>query len=207
MAAVDTARKLLESLGHTVEDSSPVDPQLAETLDLEDSFMTRWAAGQAATLDQLAMLVGRPITADDVEPLTWALAEIGRERSSARYLTDHGLHQLVGRGIASWFEGGYDLLLTPTMAEPPVPLGTYDQSGPDPLDAFRRAIPAGSFTAIFNATGQPAISLPLHWTADDLPVGIQLVAPFGREDLLIDVAAQLEQAQPWFQRTPPVFAD
>ncbi len=207
VAAVDTARKLLESLGHTVEDSSPVDPQLAETLDLEDSFMTRWAAGQAATLDQLAMLVGRPITADDVEPLTWALAEIGRERSSARYLTDHGLHQLVGRGIASWFEGGYDLLLTPTMAEPPVPLGTYDQSGPDPLDAFRRAIPAGSFTAIFNATGQPAISLPLHWTADDLPVGIQLVAPFGREDLLIDVAAQLEQAQPWFQRTPPVFAD
>jgi amidase len=206
VAAVETARKLLESLGHTVEDSSPVDPQLAETLDLEDSFMTRWAAGQAATLDQLAMIVGREITADDVEPLTWALAEVGRERSSARYLTDHGLHQLVARGIAAWFEGGYDLLLTPTMAEPPVPLGTYDQHAGDPLDAFRRAVPAGAFTAIFNSTGQPAISLPLHWTADGLPVGIQLVAPFGREDLLIDVAAQLERKQPWIERRPPVFA-
>ena len=72
------------------------------------------------------------------------------------------------------------------MAEPPVPLGTYDQYGDDPLDAFHRATPAGAFTAIFNATGQPAISVPLHWTADGLPVGVQLVAPFGREDLLID---------------------
>jgi amidase len=205
-AAVEAAGKLLEGLGHSIEDSSPVDPQLAETLNLEDSFMTRWAAGQAATLDQLGIFLGRMITADDVEPLTWALAEVGRERSSARYLTDHGLHQLVARGIAAWFEGGYDLLLTPTMAEPPVPLGTYDQRGDDPLDAFRRAVPAGSFTAIFNATGQPAISLPLHWTADELPVGIQLVAPFGREDLLIDVAAQLERVQPWIDRRPPVFA-
>jgi amidase len=67
-------------------------------------------------------------------------------------------------------------------------------------------VPAGAFTAIFNATGQPAISLPLHWTADGLPVGVQLVAPFGREDLLIDVAAQLERAQPWADRRPPVFA-
>jgi amidase len=205
-AAVETAGKLLEGLGHSVEDSSPVDPQLAETLNLEDSFMTRWAAGQAATLDQLGIFLGRVITAEDVEPLTWALAEVGRERSSARYLTDHGLHQLVARGIAAWFEGGYDLLLTPTMAEPPVPLGTYDQRGADPLDAFRRAVPAGAFTAIFNATGQPAISVPLHWTADELPVGVQLVAPFGREDLLIDVAAQLERAQPWIDRRPPVFA-
>ena len=87
--------------------------------------------------------------------------------------------------IAGWFEGGYDLLLTPTMAEPPPPLGTYDDSGPDPLRRLRRAVPAGAFTALFNATGQPAISLPLHWTDDGLPVGVQLVAPFGREDLLI----------------------
>ena len=87
-----------------------------------------------------------------------------------------------------------------------MPLGTYDQSGPDPLDAFRRAIPAGAFTALFNATGQPAISLPLHWTPEGLPVGVQLVAPFGREDLLIQVAAELERAQPWADRTPPVYA-
>ena len=88
-----------------------------------------------------------------------------------------------------------------------MPLGTYDQSGPDPMDAFRRAIPAGAFTAIFNSTGQPAISLPLHWNDEGLPIGIQLAAPFGREDLLIQVAAQLERAQPWADRRPPVFAD
>jgi amidase len=206
VAAVEDARKLLEGLGHTVEDATPVDAQLAESLDIEDAFLTKWAAGQASTLDQLSMIVGRPITADDVEPLTWTLAEIGRDRSAAQYLTDHGKQQLVARGVAAWFESGYDLLMTPTMAEPPVPLGTFDQHAGEPLDAFRRAVPSGAFTAIFNATGQPAISLPLHWTEDGLPVGVQLVAPFGREDLLIDVAAQLESAQPWIDRRPPVFA-
>jgi len=206
VAAVEHAARLLESLGHSVDESEPLDPGQAEALNLEDSFMTRWAAGQAALLDQLSLLLGRQITADDVEPLTWALAEVGWERSSARYLLDHGLHQMVSRGIAAWYEAGHDLLLTPTMTEPPVPLGTYDQHGSDPLDAFRRAVPAGAFTALLNATGQPAISVPLHWTADDIPVGVQLVAPLGREDLLIDVAAQLERAQPWIDRRPPVFA-
>ena len=74
------------------------------------------------------------------------------------------------------------------------------------MRAIRRAWPTGAFTAIFNATGQPAISLPLHWTEDGLPIGVQLVAPFGREDLLIRVAAQLERARPWADRRPPVFA-
>jgi amidase len=207
IAAVHAARDLLVELGHEVEESSPLDAQMAEALNLEDTFLTRWAAGQTAALDQFGVLLGRAITADDVEPLTWALAEEGRSRSAGRYLADTGLHQMVGRAIAAWHETGFDLLLTPTMAEPPVPLGTYDQSGPDPLDAFRRAIPAGAFTAIFNSTGQPAISLPLHWNAEGLPIGIQLAAPFGREDMLIQVAAQLERAQPWADRRPPVFAD
>ena len=206
LAAVRDAARLLESLGHTVVGESPLDPQAAGALSLEDTFMTRWAAGQAQTLDQIGMLLGRPLAASDVEPLTWALAEVGRERSSGRYLLDVGLHQFVARQIAGWHESGFDLLLTPTMAEPPVPLGTHDDSGEDPLDAFRRAVPQGAFTAIFNATGQPAISLPLHWTEEGLPVGVQLVAPFGREDLLIRVAAQLERARPWAKRRPPVFA-
>lgn len=207
VAAVQVARDLLVEFGHEVEESSPLDAGMAEALNLEDSFMTRWAAGQTATLDQLAMLIGREVTADDVEPLTWALAEEGRARSSGRYLADTALHQMVARAIAGWHESGFDLLLTPTMAEPPVPLGTYDQSVPDPLDAFRRAVPAGAFTAVFNATGQPAISLPLHWNDEGLPIGVQLVAAFGREDLLIRVAAQLEKAQPWADRRPPIFAD
>jgi amidase len=204
--AVRGAASLLESLGHAVEESSPLDPSLAETLDLEDSFLTRWAAGQAASLDQFSTLIGREVQAHEVEPLTWALAEVGRERSSGRYLRDVAIHQTVSRAIAAWHESGYALLLTPTMSVAPVPLGTYDDSGPDPLAAFERAVPAGAFTAIFNATGQPAASVPLHWSETGLPIGTQLVAPFGREDLLIGVAAQLERARPWADRTPPVFA-
>jgi amidase len=207
VAAVRDARDLLGSLGHRVEESSPVDPGLAEALDLEDTFLTRWAAGQAATLDQLAELAGREIVAEDVEPLTWALAEIGRERSSGRYLRDVAVHQVVTRTVAGWFEQGYDLLLTPTLAEPPLPLGTLDDSGPDPMSAFHRAIPSGAFTALFNITGHPAASLPLHWSADGLPIGVQLVAAFGREDVLLAASAQLERARPWAARTPAVFAE
>jgi amidase len=204
---VRAARDLLVELGHEVEESTPLNADTAEALNLEDTFMTRWAAGQASSLDQLGLLIGRKITADDVEPVTWALAEEGWTRSSARYLADIGIHQMIGRAIAGWHESGFDLLLTPTLAEPPVPLGTFDQSGPDPLAAVHRAVPMGAFTAVFNATGQPAISLPLHWSDDGLPIGVQLVAPFGREDLLIQVAAQLERARPWADRRPPVFAD
>jgi amidase len=204
--AVREAAALLESLGHSVEDSTPLDPATSEHLDLVETFLTRWAAGQTATLDQLGAILGRELGPGDVEPLTWRLAEIGRERSSGRYLRDIAVHQAVTRTVAAWHESGFDLLLTPTMSEPPVPLGTHDDSGDEPLDAYYRAIPEGAFTALINATGQPAVSLPLHWNEAGLPIGIQLVAPFGREDLLIRVAAQLEQARPWAERTPPVFA-
>lgn len=206
VAAARDARDLLASLGHRVEESAPVDEDLAQGLDFEDTFLTRWAAGQAAILDQLSTLLGREVGEADVEPLTWALAEIGRERSAARYLRDVDLHQTIARAMAAWFETGFDLLLTPTMAIPPLPLGTLDDSGPDPMEAFRGAIPAGAFTAVFNATGQPAASLPLYWSDAGLPIGVQLVAAYGREDLILRAAAQLERARPWAGRRPPVFA-
>jgi amidase len=205
--AATRAAHLIESLGHEVSDSSFLDllPPPGEGPDLEDSFITRYAAGQAATIATLSMVLGREITAEDVEPLTWALAEVGRERDSGRYLLDLGLHHGLSRIIAGWFESGYDLLITPTMAELPPPLGAIDTSAPG-LEAMHRCTPSGIFAALFNITGQPAISLPLHWTAEGLPVGVQLVAPFGREDLLIRVAAQIERAQPWADRFAPVFA-
>jgi amidase len=207
--AVEVAISHLEGLGHEIVDSSPFagmgDPSSAG-IDIQDSFLTRWAAGQAAVLGQLSMLAGREITADDVEPLTWALAEVGRSRDAGRYLRDVSVHHAISRMIAGWYEGGHDLLLTPTMAEIAPKLGTFDDSGPEPMDAFHRAFPSGAFTALFNVTGQPAISLPLHWTDEGVPVGAQLVAPFGREDLLIRVAAQIERAHPWADRVAPVFA-
>ncbi len=211
VAAVEDAAKLLESLGHHLTGGSLIDvfggSETDAGMQIQDSFLTRWAAGQAATLEQVGMLLGRELTAEDVEPLTWALAGIGHERDSGRYLRDVALHQGISRMIAGWYEGGHDLLLTPTMAEVAPKLGEINDTLTDnPMDAFHRSFPSGAFTALFNVTGQPAISLPLHWTDEGVPVGVQLVAPFGREDLLIRVAAQLERAQPWAERVPPVFA-
>ena len=114
--------------------------------------------------------------------------------------------QVNAREVAGWWTEGHDLLLTPTIAEPPPPLGTFDSPPDNPLHGLFRAAEVVPFTPPFNVTGQPAISLPLHWNDDGLPIGVQLVAPFGREDLLLRVAAQLEAAQPWADRRPPVHA-
>jgi amidase len=201
--AARDAAQLLESLGHTVEESYPTG---FEDLNLLESFLTRWMAGQAATLDQLGVVVGREIGPDDVEPLTWALAAEGRRRTAAEYLISVSQHQLVSRMVAGWFESGFDLLLTPTLGEPPPPLGSFDDSGEDPVAALLRGAQTAAFTANFNVSGQPAISLPLHWGEDGLPNGIQLVAGFGEEDLLLRVAAQLEEARPWADRLPAAVA-
>jgi amidase len=203
VAASRHAAALLEELGHSTEEASrlPVDGE-----QLRRSFLTRWMAGQAATLVQLGGAVGDEIGPGDVEPLTWALAEEGERRGGGEYLAAVGRHQTVARMIAAVFESGVDLLLTPTLGEEPPPLGTFDDSGPDALEPIHRAGLTAAFTGLFNVTGNPAISLPLHWTDDGLPIGVQLVAAYGREDLLFRVAAQLERARPWHDRVPPVLA-
>jgi amidase len=204
-AAHDAAR-LLESLGHGVENSAPGGVESAAGGEvLVESFLTRWMAGQGAALMLIGRVAGRELGPDDVEPLTWALAEEGYRRSAAQYLEAIGLHQGITRAVAAWYESGYDLLLTPTLGELPTPLGAFDDSG-DPMAAIDRARVTVAFSALFNLTGQPAISLPLAWSEDGLPIGVQLVAPYGREDLLIRVASQLEQARPWADRRPPAFA-
>jgi amidase len=201
--AARDAAQLLESLGHVIEESHPTG---FEEMDIVDTFLTRWMAGQAATLDQLQIVVGREIKPGDVEPLTWALAEEGRRRTAAQYVTAVGQHQLISRMIAGWFASGFDLLLTPTLGEPPPPLGSFDDSGEDPVAALMRGAQTATFTATFNVTGQPAISLPLYWSDDGLPIGVQLVAPFGEEDVLLRVASQLEEARPWADRVPAAIA-
>ncbi len=145
--------------------------------------------------------------AEDVEPLTWALADVARAATAGDFLAArHGL-QASARAVAQWYDdAGIDLLLTPTLAEPPPPLGSFDSPPDNPLHGLFRAAALVPFTPPFNVTGQPAISLPLYWNDDGLPIGVQLVARFGREDLLLRVAAQLEQLSPWAQRRPPVSA-
>jgi len=203
VAAAEDAGRLLESLGHRVEPSYPdafADPEIF------GPFTTLWTTDTAHYLDDFSTLVGKPITEADVEPLTWALAEGGRAVTGAQFREAVRVMEEVGRRGAEWWGGGFDLLLTPTLGEPPLPLGTLDSTPDDPLHGYLRAAEFVPFTAQFNVTGQPGISLPLYWSADGLPIGSQLVAAYGREDVLLRVAAQLEQARPWADRRPPVRA-
>jgi amidase len=201
--AAEEAARTLESLGHSVEVSHPV------ALDDEayvPQFLIRWTAAVAAGLDFWSMRTGREIRQEDVEPCTWALAEQGRTHSAAAYLGAVGYAQIVARAVLAWWQE-FDLLVTPTMALPPAELGTIRAGeAENPYGPIERSVPYAAFTAGFNATGQPAISLPLHWSEAGLPIGVQLVADMGREDLLIQVASQLEEATPWAERRPPVFA-
>jgi amidase len=203
IAAVERSAALLASLGHHLDAAHPEaldDPEVAR------HFSTIYATNTAWLLDQLATNTGRAVTAEDVDPLNWALAELGRACPAPQLLeTIHWVHGYTRR-VAAWWESGFDLLLTPTLPEPPPPLGHFRPDPVDPLTAGFKATAFAAFTLPFNTTGQPAISLPLHWTSDGLPVGIQLVAAYDGEDLLLRVAAQLEEARPWADRRPPVCA-
>jgi amidase len=203
VAATEDTGRLLESLGHRVEPSFPealADPEIL------GPFATLWATNTSHYIDDFSNSVGKPIGAGDVEPLTWALAESGREVTAVQYRESVRLMEEVARASAAWWEHGFDLLLTPTLGEPPLPLGTLDSRPDDPMHGYFRAAEFVPFTAQFNVTGQPAVSVPLFWNAEGLPIGSQLVAAHGREDLLLRVAAQLEQARPWADRRPPVHA-
>ena len=211
-AVIEAARAAglkLEALGHDV--SEPELPEAGDSVDLYDTFITRWAAGMSQTCSIIEVIAGRDLTTDDVEPLTWALFQRGREESGAQYLSAIQQHQLLARMIAALYRNelnpdGYDLLLTPTLGAVPPKLGHFDQFGPDPMDAMAKARAHATFTGAFNATGQPAISLPLEVSAEGLPIGIQLVAPMWREDRLIQISSQLEKAHPWADRRAKLFS-
>jgi amidase len=208
VAAAEGAAKLLESLGHGVEVAAPAG---FDNEELIMQFGAVWAADCAYYLADFGRKVGRDVTVDDVEILTWALAEMGQTVTGGQLLGAITDAMQANRKAAVWWADepdgdGFDLLLTPTLGEPPVPHGTFDSTPEEPLSGFFRSAGFVPFTAQFNVSGQPAISLPLHWNSDGLPIGIQLVAAFGREDVLLRIAAQLERAQPWVDRRPPVFA-
>ncbi|HLN43108.1 MAG TPA: amidase family protein [Acidimicrobiales bacterium] len=204
VAAVEGAAAVLESLGHGVE---PAHVAALDAPEFIEAFLLVWSAGTAFDVDHhWPDRLGRPLTEDDVEPLTWALADAGRSASAADFLDARHKLQRISRQVAEWYEGGFDLLLTPTIAEPPPLLGQFDSTVDNPLHGLLRAAEVVPFTPAFNVTGQPAISVPLHWNGQGLPIGVQLVARYGREDVLLRVAAQLEEAVPWAARRPPVGA-
>jgi amidase len=203
VTAVDHTARLLGELGHRVEEAHP---DALDDAGAMVSFFVVVAANVARALDFWAEKLRQPITPDGVEPLTWAVAERGRGTTAAELLASLESVHALGRRMAAWWHSGFDLLLTPTTAAPPPRIGVLASTADEPLRGFMRAAPYGVFTSPFNLSGQPAISLPLHQTADGLPVGIHLAAAFGREDLLLQVAAQLEQAAPWKDRRPPLHA-
>ena len=210
VTAVEHAARLLSDLGHRLEPSFP-SAWSDETAMIR--FGQVWAAECAYVVDDWAEKIGRPVQAHEVEPLTWALTTMGRGVTGPQLMRTVVNAMAEAEEAGGWWRPdplveheGFDLLLTPTLAEPPVPHGTFPSTTEEPFTGFIRAGEFVPFTTQSNISGQPAISLPLHWTADGLPVGIQLVAAFGREDLLIRVAAQLEAAAPWGDRLPPVHA-
>ncbi len=198
-AANDTAA-LLESLGHYVEATYP--KELADQA-IVNHFTVLWSAELAADLAAFESALGRKLDGNDVEALTLALAEIGNATTAVQYIEAQTACDSLGKAVAAWMDDSWDLILTPTLGEPPADLG-WLQTPEEPLLGFARAATFVPFTPLTNITGQPAISLPLSWNADNLPIGSHLIAEYGREDLLLRVASQLEQARPWADRIPPV---
>ena len=197
--AVRATAKLLESLGHHVDESYP--SAMADA-SFPPRFGAMWATVQAVTRDSLSALLGRPATSADMEAVNWAQAEYAAKSSAVDYAKSVAAAAMFRRALAKWWHDGYDLLLTPTLARIPFLVGSFTNDPSDPMKPSRLAGEWVRFTAQFNMSGQPAISLPLGRTATGLPVGVQLVAAYGREDVLLRVAAQLEAAAPWKSFTP-----
>jgi len=195
------AAATLESLGHRVTEDAPTsleDPQLLTDGTVLISSWMRWEFlhwGEA---------VGREFTQDDVEPTTWAFAEMAGDVKAADYIAAVDRLNSAAREAARWWAEDFDLLVTPTLSMPPPLLGSFDSPPDNPLHGILLAASLIPFVVPFNISGQPAISLPLHWTDNGLPVGVQLVAAQGREDLLVRVAWQLEEARPWADKRAPI---
>ena len=194
-------RKLLESLGHIVEEAHPAamcDPDFADT------FTGIVAVATDAGLTDVERIIGRPVGEDDIELDNLFMREIGKSISATQYITMVNWMHSWSRRMLDWWtpvdgSQGYDLLVTPTLAGPPPKLGWL--TGPEAGLRLRSIL---QYTAQINVTGQPAVSLPLHWSADGLPMGVQFIAAANREDVLVRIASQLEAAAPWRDKVPPI---
>lgn len=193
--AVKKTAKLCEKLGHDVEEASPHLDQQA----LLPAFMALWCGGLAAGIDTIAQLTQQKPAPDKFEGLTWGLYEEGKKLSASDYLRGKETIMLSARETARFHEK-YDCWLTATLSTPPVKLGTFNMDERDPAKSFAPIIDYVPFTAMQNATGQPAINLPLHWNKDGLPIGVQFVGRFGDEETLLKLAGQIEKAAPWASR-------
>ena len=200
-AAVRATADLLQHLGHDMIDDSP--SALADQ-ELIASYGTLAAANVAATLETFGGWLGRELTPDDVEPGTWLLAERGRQLRAIDTALAAEQAMKFRHAMADWWAGSADLLLAPTCLRPAPLLGESAGTDENPFANIHVTLAYSTLTAPFNTTGQPAISLPLARTESGLPIGIQLIAAYGREDLLLQVAGQLERALSWADHRAPM---
>jgi amidase len=197
--AVAETAELLRSLGHEVEEVEP--PWQASGL--QELFGVVFSIQIALSIVASGLIAGRELEPEDMEPMSWEILALANRLSA---IDGAGaLTQLQGfsRRLAKFLEP-YDALLTPALAERPLPLGTLDTAAPKPMSTFTRSALFTPFTAVFNATGDPAISLPLFHGEDELPLAVQLVGRPAGEGALLALAAQLESARPWAGRRAPV---
>ena len=194
--AVDGCARLLADLGHEVHDGYP---PVLDSNELASLLGVSVAVSVARELAVIEEHTGSPVGPDGVEEATWGFAERGRALSAVDYVANIDAMHRYSRTLLSWWDDdGNDLLITPTMAEAAPPVGELKGAS---IERIVRLVP---YTSPYNVSGQPGIALALHWTTDGMPVGIQLIAPAGREDMLIRVAAQLEEAAPWKDKIPPI---
>jgi amidase len=199
--AVEDAAALCESLGHRIEEVK-IELDIAAMGAASQSIM---GGNLLATLEDRATALGRDFGPDDLEPHTFAMTEAIRSRGASDYARSvHTIHG-IGRQIEGLFEH-CDVLLSPTMGEPPRKIGVLALSNPDRQEFARAVLTSVGYTQVFNASGHPAMSVPLCWNGDNLPIGIQFVAPLGDEARLLRLAAKLEEARPWADRRPAPIA-
>jgi len=198
--AVEGAAELCESLGHRVEEARPpVDGDA-----FADAFLVYWAGFAGQVIQAATRRLGREPQRELFEPWTWALYERDRRRAPADLLLASQVVQRATYAAARFFEA-YDVLLTPVLGGPPVPTGAF-APGRSYDELYEELVRYVAYTPLWNATGQPAMSVPLHWNAEGLPIGVHFAGRPDDEATLLRLAAQLEEARPWAGRRPPVNA-
>jgi len=195
--AVAEAAELLRELGHEVEE---VDPPW-QTDGVRELFGVVFCTHVSLAIAFSGMVAGREPTAADMEPMSWAIYSMVQKLNAVQGLGATVRLQAFTRRLVEFLDP-YDALLTPALAERPLPLGTLDAAAPDPMATFTRAGLFTPFTPVFNASGQPGISLPLFHGDDGLPLAVQLVGRPAQEGALLALATQLEAARPWAERRP-----
>jgi len=201
--AVERAAKLLEDLGHHVEEAAPD----ADVMDMMRAWTTIVACGTALWIGKKLRGRGEGLRGGEIEPVAFGAMKLAERLDGTDYLDAVERIHGFGRHMAAFFET-YDVLLSATLAEPPAQIGRFEHRSED-FEEYRLG-PGGifeysPFTAAFNASGQPAASLPLHWDAEGLPIGVHVAGRFGEDDALISLCAALEAATPWAHRRPPLF--